>query len=104
MADRFSRHLPAPPQKPLTKAQERTLVALVDVCRDLGAECDPASIARAASLRTGGVTLALQGLERRKLAAGHGQEPRLWSPTLTGRALARSLGGGDEPRFETPDR
>jgi hypothetical protein len=65
-------------------------------------------------MQPGGVTLALRGLERRRLVTAHGtgEEPRTWSPTLTGRAMARSLRAaagpgraGDERRVErsSPD-
>ena len=85
-------------------------MALVAVCAELGAECSPSAIAREGGMQAGGVTLALRGLERRRLVTGHGEEPRTWSPTLSGRALARSLRAAADPgradeerRLEHPD-
>lgn len=86
------------PQRPLTPAQERSLVALVSLCPGLGEEAPASAIAERSGLRHGATTLALRGLERRLLVAGHGhdQDPRLWAPTLTGRALAKTLMARDE--------
>ena len=101
--DRFTRPVARPPQRPLTPAQERSLVALAALCEGLGEEASAAQIAERSGLRHGATTLALRGLERRRLVAGHGDDadPRMWTPTLTGRALARHLrGADDEPRVE----
>lgn len=79
-------------------------MALADLCPGLGEEAPAADVAARSGLRHGATTLALRGLERRRLAAGHGQDgdPRMWAPTLTGRALAKHLrgSGGGEPRIE----
>ena len=99
--NRFTRPPGAPPQRPLTPAQERSLVALASLCAGLGEEASAADVAGASGLRHGATTLALRGLERRRLVAGHGADgdPRMWAPTLTGRALAKHLrGGGDGER------
>ena len=93
--DRFSRPSTPPPQRPLTVAQERALVALAALCPGLGEEALAADVARRSGLRTGAATLALRGLERRRLVAGHGDEPRHWGPTLTGRAHAKHLADRD---------
>ena len=85
-----------PPQNPLTAAQERSLVALAALCPGLGEEATAAAIAEQSGSRHGATTLALRGLERRRLVTGHGNDPRLWAPTLTGRALAKSLAGRQE--------
>lgn len=86
---RFSR----PPQRPLTLAQERALVALVAICPGLGEEATAGAVAKHSGLRPGATTLALRGLERRRLVAGHGDghEQRSWAPTLIGRAHAKHL-------------
>jgi hypothetical protein len=106
LVNRFTRPPSAPPQRPLTAAQERSLVALVELCSGLGEEASAAEVAAKSGVRHGATTLALRGLERRRLVTGHGadHDPRMWTPTLTGRALARHLrGGDDEPRVERPD-
>jgi DNA-binding MarR family transcriptional regulator len=95
---------PALPHRPLTAAQQRALVALVEVCGELGSEGDPAAIAAHSGMQAGGVTLALGGLERRGLVAGHGEHRRSWSPTLTGRALARSLRAEADPAVAEQER
>ena len=105
--DRFARHTAPPPQRPLTPAQERTLVALAALCPGLGQEALAADIAKRSGLRHGATTLALRGLERRRLVAGHGDEPRLWGPTMTGRAHAKHLttrDGNDHRRHERDER
>ena len=82
-----------PPRRPLTRAQERSLVALVALCPGMGEEASAAAVAAESGLRHGATTLALRGLERRRLVAGHGddQVPRCWAPTMTGRAQAKLL-------------
>ena len=88
-----------PPQNPLTAAQRRALIALSELCPGLGEEATAAEIAGQSGSRHGATTLALRGLERRRLVIGHGEEPRLWAPTLTGRALAKTLRGErEDPR------
>lgn len=84
-------------------------MALARLCPGLGEEASAAEVAAASGIRHGATTLALRGLERRRLVTGHGgdSDPRVWAPTLTGRALANHLGGaggeqrahrdGDEP-------
>jgi hypothetical protein len=77
----------------LTLAQERSLVALVALCPGMGEEASAAAIAAHSGLRHGATTLALRGLERRRLAYGYGDDsdPRCWAPTMTGRAEAKHL-------------
>jgi hypothetical protein len=88
----------------LTTAQERALVGLAELCPGLGVEASAADTARQTGSRHGATTLALRGLERRRLVTGHGAEPRLWGPTLTGRALAKTLmGRADEERHARED-
>src|SRR5918997_734930 len=99
--NRFSR-TPQPPQRPLTTAQERSLIALAALCPEMGEEASAAAVAARSGLRHGATTLALRGLERRRLVTGHGDDhdPRMWAPTLTGRALAKHLRGTvQEPRM-----
>ncbi|HEX8121538.1 MAG TPA: hypothetical protein VF549_09770 [Solirubrobacteraceae bacterium] len=93
--NRFSRTAAIPPQRPLTLAQERSLVALAALCPGLGEEASAADVAVRSGLRHGATTLALRGLERRRLVAGHGEEARTWAPTLTGRAHAKHLTSRD---------
>ena len=92
--DRFARPSTPPPQRPLTRAQEHSLIALVALCAGLGEEATAAAVAARSGLRHGATTLALRGLERRRLVAGHNEEdgPQAWAPTLIGRAHARHLG------------
>jgi hypothetical protein len=100
--NRFTRPTANPPQRPLTAAQERSLVALAALCPRLGEEASAAAVAEASGIHAGATTLALRGLERRRLVICHrtGDE-RLWAPTLTGRALAKHLAGEQrEPRHE----
>jgi hypothetical protein len=101
--NRFFRPPAAPPQRPLTAAQERSLVALAELCPGLGEEASAAQVGTQSGIRHGATTLALRGLERRRLVTGHGEDadPRMWAPTLTGRALAKHLRGLKlEPRVE----
>jgi hypothetical protein len=93
-----------PPQNPLTAAQERALVGLAELCPGLGEEASAADIAKQTGSRHGATTLALRGLERRRLVTGHGSDPRSWAPTLTGRALAKTLiGRRDDARHSRQD-
>jgi hypothetical protein len=105
--NRFTRPTSLPPQRPLTAAQERSLVALAELCPGLGEEAPAAAIAVQSGIRHGATTLALRGLERRRLVIGNGADadPRMWAPTLTGRALAKHLRGAkQEPRVERDDK
>jgi DNA-binding MarR family transcriptional regulator len=97
--ERFTRHFSIPPRRPLTPAQERSLVALASLCPGLGEEASAAAIAAASGIRHGATTLALRGLERRRLVTGHGEDsdPRVWAPTLTGRAEAKRLAARPDP-------
>ena len=102
--NRFTRPSSSPPQRPLTAAQERSLVALAALCPGLGEEASSAAVAAQSGFHAGATTLALRGLERRRLVTCHGEDaadPDLWAPTLTGRALAKHLAGTrPEPRHE----
>jgi hypothetical protein len=101
--NRFTRPPTSPPQRPLTAAQERSLVALAELCPGLGEEASAARIATQSGIRHGATTLALRGLERRRLVTGHGEDsdPRMWAPTLTGRAFAKHLRGTkQDPRVK----
>ena len=79
------------PGRPLTPAQRRALIALVDACSALGQEVSSKAVADAARMAGGATTLALRGLERRQLVVRHEVDDDLWSPTLPGRARAREL-------------
>ena len=81
------------PGPPLTEAQERTLLALVDLCPGVGAEAPLRPIAEAAGMQPGPASLALRGLVRRRMAWRHdleGHEPA-WTPTQPGRQLAEAV-------------
>ena len=82
------------PGPPLTHAQERTLVALVDLCPDVGGEAELRPIADAAGMPPGPATLALRGLVRRRMAWKHHDEDddeAAWTPTQAGRELAETV-------------
>ena len=81
------------PGPPLTDAQQRMLIALVDLCPELGREAALRPVADRAGLKPGPATLALRGLVRRRMAWKHeggGDEPG-WTPTQAGRDLAASV-------------
>jgi hypothetical protein len=79
----------------MTDTQRDALVALVALCPADGQEAGHSAVARELDLRPGAASLALRGLERRKLAAGHQEDAgRVWAPTLVGRAQARELARG----------
>ncbi len=88
------RHAPA---RPLSLAQQRALVALVRVCAQLGSEADAGMVARVSGLRPNVVVLALHGLARRQLAVRHEGGEETWSPTLSGRGMAKYV-RAREPR------
>src|SRR3712207_8450608 len=76
------------PGPPLTAAQERALLALVNLCPELGAEARLQPIAEAAGLAPGPASLALRGLERRRMVWRHeddGDTGPTWTPTHEGR-------------------
>ena len=77
-----------PPSRPLSFAQKRALVALARSCAELGSEANAAAVSELSGLKPNAAVLALQGLVRRKLAVQH-DAPETWSPTLSGRAMAR---------------
>jgi hypothetical protein len=80
------------PGPPLTEAQQRVLVALVDLCPEIHHEAALRPIAERAGLPPGPASLALKGLERRRMAWRHdddGAEPA-WTPTQTGRGYAEA--------------
>src|SRR3712207_3231918 len=89
----------ASPSRPLSDAQVRALLALIDLCADLGCEVEMRAIAEVAGLKPGATTLALGGLRNRRFAEAHGSRPQVWSPTFSGRELARRL-----PRPEADKR
>ena len=79
--------VPTPsPERALTAAQKQALLAL----RRAGG-VDAAVVAERAGLKPNGATLALQALERRGLVARQDGEPRVWSVTFAGHALAERL-------------
>ena len=74
----------------MTEAQERVLVALVGLCPEIHHEALLRPIADRAGLPPGPASLALKGLERRRMAWRHdeeGAEPT-WTPTQAGRGAA----------------
>lgn len=78
------------PRAPLTGAQERTLLALVDLCPEVGEEARLRRIADSAGMPPGPASLALRGLVRRRMAwknGDEGDEPG-WTPTQAGRERA----------------
>ena len=78
--------------RPLTDTQRRALTALVALCPADGQEAGHSAVAQAIGVRGGAASLALRGLERRRLAVGHQDDAtRAWAPTLVGRAHAREL-------------
>ena len=98
------------PGRPLTPAQGRALIALVDCCPALGHEVSAKAVADSAHMAGGATTLALRGLGRRQFAVSHGTDEDFWSPTLTGRAKARELddraartGEAEKPAQEAPE-
>ena len=85
------------PGRPLSLAQQRALVALVRVGGELGSEVEAGMVARVSGLRPNVVVLALHGLVRRQLAVRHEGSEETWSPTLSGRGMARYV-RSREPR------
>jgi hypothetical protein len=75
---------------PLTGAQERALLALVELCPEVGGEAPLRPIADVAGLPPGPATLALRGLVRRRMAWRQGDDgdEAGWTPTQIGRQLA----------------
>ena len=92
------------PGRPLSLAQKRALVGLVRLCGPLGSEADAADVARTTGLKPNAAVLALQGLSRRKLVVGHREGPPAWSPTLSGRNLARYVRARDPRTAPLSDR
>ena len=82
------------PGPPLTDAQERALVALVELCPGVGAEAPLRPIADTADMPPGPASLALGGLERRRMVWRHQDEGEeaTWTPTQNGREVAEGLG------------
>jgi hypothetical protein len=81
------------PGAPLTEAQERILLALVDLCPRVGTEAALQPIASRARMQPGPATLALRGLVRRRMAWMHDEEGEesAWTPTQPGRQLAETV-------------
>lgn len=91
------RHIRPPrhaPGRPLTLAQKRTLVALVRACPDLGGEAGADAVGRLSGIKPNATVLTLQGLVRRKLAIEHA-DPQAWSPTMSGRGMAKYVRASD---------
>ena len=88
------RHAPA---RPMSLAQQRALVALARLCGEMGDETDAAMVARVSGLKPNAAVLALHGLVRRQLAVHHPEEPEAWSPTMSGRGMAKYV-RAREPR------
>jgi hypothetical protein len=80
----------------MSLAQKRALVALVRACGELGSETDAGCVARVSGLKPNVAVLALHGLVRRELAVRH-DPPETWSPTFSGRGMARYV-RAREPR------
>ncbi len=76
-------------------AQKRALVALVRACEQLGSEAAGSTVARVSGLKPNVAVLALHGLVRRQLAVHYGDTPETWSPTMSGRAMARYVRSRD---------
>ena len=93
---RFTRPARHAPARPLSLAQKRALVALVRVCGEMGAEADAGQVAQVSGLKPNVAVLALHGLVRRQLAVRY-DDPETWSPTLSGRGMARYV-RASEPR------
>ena len=90
---RPARHAPA---RPMSLAQKRALVALVGECEALGSEVTTTFISERTGLKPNAAALALHGLVRRRLAIRH-DDPEAWSPTLSGRGMAKYV-RASEPR------
>ena len=90
---RPARHAPA---RPMSLAQKRVLVALVSACEPLGSEVDATTLSAMTGVKPNATALALQGLVRRRLAVRH-EDPEAWSPTLSGRGMAKYVRAA-EPR------
>lgn len=88
--------------RPLSLAQKRALVALVRACPDMGAEADVPTVAALSGLKPNAAVLALDGLVRRRLAVAH-SEPAAWSPTMSGRGMAKYV-RASEPRTRPVSR
>ena len=80
----------------MSLAQKRALVALVSECGALGSEVTTTGIAERTGLKPNAAALALHGLVRRRLAMRH-DGPEAWSPTLSGRSMAKYV-RASEPR------
>lgn len=79
--------VPSPaPDRALTAAQKRALLALAEVT-----EASAAQVAEATTMKPNGAALALRGLERRGLVARADEALGLWSVTFAGRALLKRL-------------
>lgn len=85
-----------PPLRPLSLAQKRTLVALVHACEGMGSEASATTVSQISGVKPNAAVLALDGLVRRKLAVRH-DDPEAWSPTMSGRGIARYV-RAREPR------
>jgi hypothetical protein len=95
-----------PLSRPLSLAQKRALVALARTCPEMGDEADAAAVARISGLKPNAAVLALDGLARRKLAVAH-TDPTAWSPTMSGRGMAKYVRAADprtRPVAESPRR
>ena len=93
---RFTRPPRHAPGRPLSLAQKRALVALVRTCERMGSETDAGAVAAVSGLKPNVAVLALHGLVRRKLAVRY-DDPETWSPTLSGRGMAKCV-RASEPR------
>ena len=95
----MSRHTRAPghaPSRPLSLAQQRVLVALVRLCEAMGSEADAGAVSRLSGVKPNAAVLALDALVRRRLAVRH-DSPESWSPTMSGRGMAKYV-RAREPR------
>ncbi|HEX8123171.1 MAG TPA: hypothetical protein VF549_18105 [Solirubrobacteraceae bacterium] len=87
----------------MSLAQKRSLVALVRLCPEMGNEADVGSVSRISGVKPNAAALALQGLVRRRLAVGHA-EPEAWSPTMSGRGMAKYVRARDPRTAPVIDR
>ena len=75
----------------LNGAQQRVLVALVELCPGAGEDIPGSRVAVAAGMTPGPVKLALGGLRRRRLVDHTDDAGDSWAPTFSGRVEVRAV-------------